>query len=308
MATSNDTPDDTQPFPCLYEEVIEASEMAVIVFGMVDLRKYARKTASGDTILKLPMAAADLRDFYTTHKDQAKKFMKRKDFESLGRILAGGENGELAPHIEGGTLCHVGDENASHECVYCITTNSSRKCIVVSFRGSITVKDWIQDSKMVMADVENPLRDQQDQPEMVQIHYGFREYLYNNAPSVIASSAQKIATSTGSIAKNTKDKVVRRGASKDEQDDEQKAAEILNEPSQCKIDEILTKVQALVDELPDDYKVYIVGHSLGGALALVLAMEAAAKLRTKMPVTCVTLGNPRTGNLNFRQVIQVSTN
>jgi hypothetical protein len=303
MATSNDTPDNSQPFPCLYEEVIEASEMAVIVFGMADLRNYARKTASasGDAILQLPMSATDIRDYYTSHKEKAKKFMKKKDFESLGRILAGGENGELQPHIEGGTLCHVGDENASHECVYCITTNSSRKCIVVSFRGSITVKDWIQDSKLVMADVENPLRDQQDQPEMVRIHYGFREYLYNNAPLVIASSAKK----TGSIAKNTKDKVVRRGASKDEQEDEQKVADILKEPSQCKIDEILTKVQALVDELPDDYKVYIVGHSLGGALALVLAMEAAAKLKMKKPVTCVTLGNPRTENLNFRHVIQV---
>jgi pimeloyl-ACP methyl ester carboxylesterase len=74
---------------------------------------------------------------------------------------------------------------------------------------------------------------------------------------------------------------------------------------QSKIEEILEKVQALLTEHPN-YKVYVAGHSLGGALSLVFAMEAASKLVTKQPVTCIVLGNPRTGNLAFRQVMHVS--
>lgn len=59
-----------------------------------------------------------------------------------------------------------------------------------------------------------------------------------------------------------------------------------------------------MDEHPD-YKVGVSGHSLGGALAVIFAMEAAAYLKTDFPVTCVALGNPRAGNLEFRHVVQV---
>jgi predicted lipase len=68
---------------------------------------------------------------------------------------------------------------------------------------------------------------------------------------------------------------------------------------------IMGKVQAMLEEL-DDYSVYIAGHSLGGALSLIFAMEAAVQLKTPYPVTVFALGNPRTGNLDFRHVICVS--
>lgn len=332
MATSNNTDDDdARPrFPCLYDEVIEASMMAIIVFGMVGLRRLAREskkaTNSGATeeeaILELPMASVALRDYYIANKEKVKGLMKTKVFDSMGHILGGGVNGELEPNIAAGTLHHVGDEREQQECVYCITTDSHRKAIYVSFRGSITLHDWIQDSKLVMADIDNPLIGQgyDDQPDMVRVHLGFREYLYNNAPSVLATSAKNIAESAKSTfistgmkilkspqnalsGQSSNSKIKQEGSSEKEKDDKE---DLLNPPTPCKVDEILSKVQTLVDKLTDDYKVYIVGHSLGGALALILAMEAAAKLKTKMPVTCVTLGNPRAGNLNFRYVIQVS--
>jgi hypothetical protein len=300
--TSNDQPvfnDDA--FPCLYDEVIEMAFAAVAVFGMADLRRVARSGKQEDqAFLQLPTPGEDVRQYFLVHRDSLKGKLKMRELQTLSMIFDENENDHHAINLKqdlvsGSTLHHVGDENASHECVYTITTNSVRKRIVVTFRGSITIRDWIQDSKLLLADVENPFAGEEpDQPETVQIHYGFKQYLYDDAPSILPSSISKLATSATKHVRSHSSQ-----ESKDQEDEEEE------QPRQSKVDEILEKVEALLNEHPD-YKVYIAGHSLGGALSLVFAMEAAARLQTGLPVTCIVLGNPRTGNLAFRQLMRVS--
>lgn len=50
-----------------------------------------------------------------------------------------------------------------------------------------------------------------------------------------------------------------------------------------------------------DYKLYITGHSLGGALALI----AARSLQGDHLAACYTFGSPRVGNIEFGDVIKV---
>jgi len=76
------------------------------------------------------------------------------------------------------------------------------------------------------------------------------------------------------------------------------------EPQKNKIDIILDQVQVLLDANPG-YKVYITGHSLGGALALLTSVQASVRFaRPGIPVTCVTVANPRVGDNRFRGAIQ----
>jgi len=65
-----------------------------------------------------------------------------------------------------------------------------------------------------------------------------------------------------------------------------------------KYQEILEQVHELFKER-EDYRLFISGHSLGGALATMFALEAAADNQIPKPVTCITSGAPKVGNLDF---------
>ena len=55
-----------------------------------------------------------------------------------------------------------------------------------------------------------------------------------------------------------------------------------------------------VESIPDTYKVYITGHSLGGALAII----AARGLNSDKLAACYTFGGPRVGNSEFGESIK----
>ncbi|OEU13919.1 alpha/beta-hydrolase [Fragilariopsis cylindrus CCMP1102] len=72
-----------------------------------------------------------------------------------------------------------------------------------------------------------------------------------------------------------------------------------------KDDKILEEIEDLLKQ-NEGYKLYITGHSLGGALGLLTALEAGTRFGTPaLPVTFVGIANPRGGTEAFRDAITI---
>jgi len=75
-------------------------------------------------------------------------------------------------------------------------------------------------------------------------------------------------------------------------------------PDKRKFDEILEDVKPLLEANPD-YKLYVTGHSLGGALATIVSFFLACDDSIPKPVTCLSFAAPRVGDYAFREATQV---
>ena len=69
---------------------------------------------------------------------------------------------------------------------------------------------------------------------------------------------------------------------------------------QSAYNQVKRDVEDAVDKLPNDYSLYITGHSLGGALAVI----AAKNLERDSLAACYTFGSPRVGNEEFGEGIR----
>ncbi|KAG7364510.1 lipase class 3 [Nitzschia inconspicua] len=75
-----------------------------------------------------------------------------------------------------------------------------------------------------------------------------------------------------------------------------------------KLEEIVEHVIALFREVPErqsTYKLYVTGHSLGGALATLFSLYVASSIGDKSsnipgPVSCISVASPRVGDRNFQ--------
>jgi predicted lipase len=71
----------------------------------------------------------------------------------------------------------------------------------------------------------------------------------------------------------------------------------------------MTELRSVLQQYPG-FRLYCTGHSLGGALAILLAFELAASSDPSIPkpVTCISIASPKVGNLPFRRAFQVCIN
>lgn len=264
----------------LFEEIHSALNSAFLMFCLPDLKAMAIEgRLSGDPemiqrIIQPPNTLYDIATIYKQNKSilTEEKFDNEERAEMYERALQLSEvkmdEKEKEIIMKNITCAVLDDLNAEEECVYVIWHSPFLKRINVSFRGSVTPKDFKQDAKAFFAMIDNPAKksktsidpeavEERDLPDRVGIHLGFKEYLYGTAAD---------AAVDGFVPK-------------------------------YKV--ILDHVARLAEQ-HSDFDLKIVGHSLGGALTSILAFEAAGDDRIKGKITAITCGSPKVGNLDFQ--------
>lgn len=170
------------------------------------------------------------------------------------------------------------------EIVYAITVNRSIGRVTVAFRGSVTGKDWWQNSQVTLASVKTPTSLKKlGFTEEMKVHGGFMRYLLD-------------------------DDIVTKDYSSDEMDRERpgKYGKILRDLAACyNYEENGKKVHK-------EFQLYVTGHSLGGALSTLLAMKLATStyLSEKVehlpkPIVNISVASPYVGNQAFHNACKV---
>ena len=165
----------------------------------------------------------------------------------------------------------VGDSRSNEELVYAVGVNHLEGRITVIFRGSATRADFLADSRISLVRAPGPRSfhgagggggaDDDDPPDDdVGVHQGFHEYLM--------------------------------GEQKDGRPS--KYAEIM-----AIVERSLAEAPALASGRRGGYRLYVTGHSLGGALATLFGFYASASPAITAPVTIVSVASPRVGNVGF---------
>jgi hypothetical protein len=92
-------------------------------------------------------------------------------------------------------LVYFEDSNSEENCVYMIAMNAVDKWVTISFRGSVTKRDFNQDSKAVFDTIDNPIQKiagpKLPMSEELGVQLGFWEYLYADAKLKDTVSFQK---------------------------------------------------------------------------------------------------------------------
>lgn len=162
---------------------------------------------------------------------------------------------------------HVFDDaHSDKELVYAIAVDRGEKReITITFRGSVTVHDWLIDTSFSMVKIPNPLKEQAassfsiPQDNKVGMHSGFHKYLFGCNQAGVAKS---------------------------------------------KYDQILDHVLSLLETF-QGFSIMVTGHSLGAALATLCSFRLALEDdRIKKPITCISIASPRTGNIAFVRAFQ----
>jgi len=269
-------------WPCLFDEIIDMLDMSMLCYWVGDLRKLVKEKkltdeATVNALFQMPSTFNDLsgaleknHDFLSIHQKRKQVFnfyanTLKELSKRYSEISANASNHKLVE------LLHFEDEIEGKfgGPVYAFSINHVRKRICIGFRGSKTAKDFMCDWKTALSNIPNPLEDEaRSGGDFIQVHHGFKEYLYDL-----------------SLESENSEGVLER---------------------QSLISHLLTEVAKVFEEYPD-YRLYTTGHSLGAALATLFAMEAGASKdpRIRKPVTCITFASPRVGNLSFARTFKV---
>ena len=330
--TSNPNADPANPRPNLYQECRVGLLGSFLMFCLPDLRRLAAENRlEGDPeqierIVRCPFTFADMFHVITGNRqllideniaDEGRAQMYIEGLEALPIKKALGD--EIYEKFMNTSRVVVFSDRRQHEeIVYMVTVNPIFKRIGVVFRGSVTPKDFIQDAKGFLASIPNPVTlDYPGRVDDLGIHLGFREYLYREenifkvthrprAYKQFIDGIQKVIAKDQGISANElseKEQMenLRSEFRKSEACRRNKQKEKIGAPMKCEL--IIEQVLDLFEDYPE-CRLYISGHSLGGALAVLLSLEAASIVRIPSPITCVTSGAPKVGNVEYMRAYE----
>ena len=229
-------------------------------------------------------------------------------------------------------MIHLEDSTEPGECVYCISLNHISKRVGLYFRGSVTKDDFRQDAKAARSQIDNPVK-ADHLAKKLGVHLGFKQYLYNEERLGAEAGNQEQAIKKLESEKETppreypcNEEWLGDKAGNEELTPKQLESEKMNPPCgnkagneersskdlqsekttppfRMKYQIILDQIRELFKDHPD-YRLYIAGHSLGGALTTLMALETGADEVIPKPVTAITSGAPKVGNLDFLKAFE----
>jgi hypothetical protein len=300
----------------LHEEAHDMLLNAFLTFCMPDRAMARQDPLKGDKE-RLPRVVEQLpttlEDVVTVHEENIELLTKErlkdekraemcKDALTLKRFnLDEKTRKELSRDI---FLIHFEDSKEEDECVCCISLNNASKRVGIYFRGSVTKKDFRQDAKAMVGRIDNPVNAVHLLlAEELGVHLGFRECLCKEEKLVKALLPLRTIRKADNDKRPTTNKdpslpslITDKPNAKLELEDERI-------PRKMKHQIILEQVRELFKEHPD-CRLCIAGHSLGGALTTLMALEAGADEATPKPVTTIASGAPKVGNLAFNRAFE----
>lgn len=273
--------DDGYEWPTLYEEADDMLDASLLMYPMATLRKMAKMEKAGDlsmtggkslvdvdVILKEPATAREIEGALAANLELIKEALGPEEAEVVDDALDTIIARQALPRAAGkkrATLEEFNDNNAQEELVYAIAVDSAMKRVTLGFRGSVTKRDFLQDAQIWMTTVPNPFAGKgAGQPKKIRIHNGFHDYLFYNDT--------------------------------DGDGDEDNVGK-------SKYEIIEDQVIAVLDRHPG-FKLYVTGHSLGGALSTLFAFMASARDEIPKPVTCVSVASPYVGDRSWKKAFQ----
>jgi len=305
----------------LYEEADDMLLNAFLMFCIPDIRTLARQgLLEGDAeilrrIVDLPATLEDVVNVYEDNIELLTKELKSKERaqmyeETLTLKKYNLDEETRKERWQNIFLIHFEDSTEESECVYCISLNNVSKRVGIFFRGSVTKQDLRRDVKAVLSRIDNPVK-ADHLAEKLEVHLGFKEYLYNEERLGAKAGNEERTTKKLESEKKTpprdylcnEERPIGAKAGNEERTTKKLESEKKTPPFRMKYQIILEQVRELFNDHPD-YRLYIAGHSLGGALTTLMALEAGADEAIPKPVTAITSGAPKVGNLDFLKAFE----
>ena len=175
-------PDDGYEYPTLYEEADDMLDISMLMYPLASLRKRAREDPSffpendAETILKEPITVRELHEAIDRNKDRFGEIMDNEELAAINNAIGAIVERQVTNGPKSRCIIRqVGDDNSREELVYAILVDHALKRVIVVFRGSATVQDFITDAQLWLDEIDNPLKPlSKKQPEKLGIHNGFK--------------------------------------------------------------------------------------------------------------------------------------